>query len=502
MDQHEAPLVDALAKLKAKTTIGLGAPGHNEGRGAPRGTKALIGKRAFAADVLTPKGLDDRTEGLLAVQRAHEIAAEAWGADLARFVTGGSTQSLHTVLAAIARSGDTVLIPQNAHKAEFAWTLIAGLNPVVMPVEIGTDWDLEHGLAPATLAAALDANPHAKAAVVVSPTYYGVTSDIPALAGIAHAHGVPLIVDGAWGGAFGFCARLPANPLAQGADVMVASVHKTMGALAQGSVFLARGDLVDRQRLSLAYELLETTSPSTLILGSLDACRRDHALRGEAMWSEVLDIALHARDRLAAIPGVKVLGRADLPAIGAAALDETKILLDIARLGVSGYAIDDWLFEHHQVSVGLSDARHLLAVCSLGTRKSDLDALAHGLADLVARLKRNPSLLPPAPQIVPRLATLARVELTMSAPDAFFAAAELVPLEDAAGRIAAETIAPAPPGVPRLIPGQRITDAHVAWLVAHRDAGAFFLDPADPTEASVRVVAREAESLDMPAAEA
>lgn len=487
MDQSEAPLVDALAKIEAGSLVGLGAPGHNQGRGAPRGTRALLGRRAFQADVMTPKGLDDRTEGLLAVQRAHEIAAEAWGADLARFVTGGSTQSLHTVLSAVAKPGDTVLIPQNAHKAEFAHALVTGLNIVVMPVVIGDAWDLEHALAPETLAAALDAHPEAKAALVVSPTYYGVVSDIAALAEVAHARGVPLIVDGAWGGAFGFCSQLPPCPLAQGADAMVASLHKTMGALAQGSVFLARGDLIDQQRLTLAYELFETTSPSTGILGSLDASRRDHALRGEALWGDALTLARSARTELAEIPGVRVLGRDDLPAGGGVALDETKILLDIARLGVSGYAIDDWLVAHHQVSVALSDMRHLLAIVSLGTLRSDLRALARGLADLVDKLRRDPSILPAAPPVVPRLGALG-FELAMPPIEAFFGEVEPVRIEDAAGRIAAEIVAPAPPGVPRLMPGQRISEAHVAWLAANRDAGMFILDPADPTEHAIRCV--------------
>lgn len=488
MDQSQAPIVDALAAIERRPVTGFGAPGHNQGHAMPHAMRRLLGKRVFQADVLTPKGLDDRTEGLLAVQRAHEIAAEAWGADLARFVTGGSTQSLHIALAAIARPGDTVLIAANAHKAEYATAIFAGLNPVVLPVEVATGWDIEHGVAPATLAAALDAHPQARAAVVVSPTYYGVTSDIPALAAVAHARGVPLVVDAAWGGAFGFSPRLPACPLAQGCDVMVSSLHKTMGALAQGSILLARGDLVDRERLALAYELFETTSPSVPVMASLDATRRDHATGGAAIWGELLDLAAEARRDLAGIDGARVFGREHLSGPGAIDLDESKILVDIARWGVAGYAVDDWLYAEHRVSVGLSDARHLLGIVSLGTSRNDVRHLVKGLTDLYGRLRADRSLLPAVPQAIPRIGALG-FDLAMPPPDAFFATAEKVRLEDAAGRIAAEIVAPAPPGVPRLIPGQRIDAAHVAWLVANRDAGAFFLDPADPTERHVRVVA-------------
>ncbi len=487
MDQHETPIVDALAAIERHPAKTFGAPGHGQGHAMPHRLAKLVGKRAFEADVLTPKGLDDRTESRHALQRAHEIAAEAWGADICRFATGGSTQSIHTALAAIAQPGDTVVIAQNAHKAEFAAVLFAGLHPVVVPVAIDTDWDLEHGVSAATLEATLAAHPHAKAVVVVSPTYYGVTSDIAALAACCHARRVPLIVDAAWGSAFGFCARLPANALASGADVTVCSLHKTLGALAQGSAMFARGRLVDLQRFALAYELFETTSPSVPILASLDATRRDLALHGEAIWGDVLDLANEARTGLSKIPGVAVLGRDRLDGDGAFDMDGSRVLMDVARLGVSGYAADDWLYEHHGINVGLSDARHMLAAIAPGTTKAAVRSLVDAIADMVDRLRADPAIMPAAPHL-PRIGTLG-FELAMPCSDAFFADVDTIRYEDATDRIAAEIIAPAPPGVPRLIPGQRITDAHVAWLTANRDAGMFVLDPTDPAQRMLRVVA-------------
>ncbi|RYF04863.1 MAG: aminotransferase class V-fold PLP-dependent enzyme, partial [Oxalobacteraceae bacterium] len=254
MDQKSAPLADALAAIEKHPVVGFGAPGHNQGRAMPTGMRGLLGKRVFQADVLTPKGLDDRTEGLLVLQRAHEIAAEAWNADYCRFVTGGSTQSLHTAMAAVAGPGDTVLIAANAHKAERTYALATGLDAVIVPVEIDEQWDVEHGVTPEALNRALDTHPEAKAFILVSPTYYGVTSNVAALADICHSHGIPLIVDAAWGGAFAFCEALPDDPLTKGADVAVYSAHKTMGALAQGSVIVAKGHIIDKQRLWMAYE--------------------------------------------------------------------------------------------------------------------------------------------------------------------------------------------------------------------------------------------------------
>ncbi len=489
MNQHDTPILDALAAVEKHPAIGFGAPGHHQGLAIPRGAKRLLGAQAFKADAYTPKGLDDRTESLHAVQRAHEIAAAAWGADIARFVTGGSSQSLRTALAAVARPDDTVVLPSTAHKAEFAHCLTAGLNPVVAPVLVDAEWNLEHGVPVATLERTLAAHPDAKAVVVVSPSYHGVTCDIAGLAAAAHARRIPLIVDAAWGGAFGFSPRLPANPLSLGADVMVCSLHKTLGALAQGSILLARGDLVDQERVALAFELFETTSPSVPLLASLDATRRDHATNGAKLWGDVLDRAGELREEVAAIPGLRVWGRERLDGDGAFDLDESKVTIDIARLGVAGYACDDWLYQHHHINMGLSDAHHLLAIVGLGTSRANVRHLAAALRDLVDTIKRDPGAIPAAPQAMQRAGSLG-FEMAMPGPDAFFAKAEKVRYEDAEGRIAAEIIAPAPPGIPRLIPGQRISAAHVRYLVAHRDAGMFVLDPSDPSQHRVRVVAR------------
>lgn len=485
MDQQQAPLLEALKQLERRPIHGFGAPGHHQGNAVPKEAKALLGARVFQADVITPKGLDDRTEGAHVLQRAHELAAEAWRADFCRFVTGGSTQSLHTALAAVARPGDTVLFAANVHKAERAHALAAVLNAKIVPVVIDPQWDIEHGVAPADLSRALDDHPDAKAFVVVSPTYYGVTSDIAALADLCHARGIPLICDAAWGGAFAFCEALPHDPLTKGADIAVYSLHKTMGALTQGSALLAKSGIVDLQRLWLAYELFETTSPSVPILASLDAVRREHATKGEALWNPVIDLAATLRKQVASIAGLRVFDICDLPIDSQ--LDETKVLIDISAWGVTGYALDDWLMAHHRVSVGLSDARHLLAVLSLGTSSRDVKALVKGLRDAAKQIKAGTSGLPAAPTNLPGIGSLS-VTMQNDPAEAFFGPTELVRIEEAIGRIAAEMIAPAPPGVPRLVPGQLIEHAHIDWLVANRDAGAFFLDPVDPNERRLRVV--------------
>ena len=342
LDEPEISPSDGGARRGGKTPADrLRRAGHGAGHAATADVVRLLGRRVFKADVLTPKGLDDRVEHGQVLQRAHPLAAEAWGSDLCRFSTGGSTQSLHTVLAAVAKPGETVLLARNAHKAEYAAAVFMGLALQVVPVAVDAYWDVEHGVTAIALEQAFAEHPEAKAALIVSPTYFDVTSDIAVLAEVCHRRGVPLIVDAAWGAAYGFCNLLPANPLRLGADVMVTSVHKTMAALGQGSVMLLKGSRVDPQRLALAYELFQTTSPSVPVLASLDATRRRHALHGRAIWTRLVRRARWIRRGLSGLTGVRVMGRERLDGLGAFDLDETKITLDVSDLGLTGYEADD-----------------------------------------------------------------------------------------------------------------------------------------------------------------
>ena len=487
LDQTDAPTLRALVAAQRRKSADFGAPGHASGRAAPPAVRKLLGMAAFAADVLTPKGLDDRAEGRQAVQIAHKLAAAAWGADVARYATAGSTQSLHVLLAAVARPGETVVVASNCHKAEWSTAVYAGLDLVPVAPEVDRGWNLEHAPSPASVAAALDARPEAKAVLVVSPSYFGVTADVRGIADACHARGKPLIVDCAWGAAFGFSDRLPPNPLTQGADAAVVSAHKTLAALGQGSVLLVKGGLMDPERVALAFELFETSSPSVAVLASLDASRRQMALEGASIWSRVVTLAERARKRLAAIEGVRVFGREHLAGPGAVALNPCVVTLDISALGVGGFEADDWLVREHQVVAGLSDLTHLLFNFTQGASARDAQRMVRGVRAL-SELARGPSSPFRGVPDAPSYADLS-IDMVRTPSEAFAGEAELVPFAQAEGRIAAEIIAPAPPGVPRLVPGQRIGAEHVRLLSALREAGGFLLDPADdPDQRRVRVL--------------
>jgi arginine decarboxylase len=438
--------------------------------------------------VTTQKGIDDRRESKRVRQDAERLAAHAWGAEHCYFSTNGTSLSNHVAMLTVAAPGDTVLIARNAHKSLIASCIIGHVRPVFLEPDHDDWWDIEHGIAPAELERQLTSHPDAKAVFVTSPSYYGVTSDIATLAELCHSRGIPLVVDEAWGPHFPFHPEMPTAAIRSGADIALGSIHKTMAGLEQASVMLLRAQVVDATRFELCYDLFESTSPSVPILATIDATRRQFVQDGERILGELLRLARHVRQELARIDGIRVMGCEVIDGKARFALDETKVLFDISALGVNGYEADDWLMKEHQIGLGLSDDRHLLATLMVGTDEKDTTRLLSGIRDL-AKWARSDGARPTGRLTgMPRRRELA-TELVMPPSDAFFAPAEEVKLEHAAGRIAAEMVSPYPPGIPRVLPGERITETHVTFFREALRAGAFIMDARASNAGVVRVVA-------------
>src|SRR3954453_8914561 len=484
--QSSAPILDALANYTKQESISFGVPGHKSGQGAPADIKRVVGAEAFTADATTQKGIDDRRETQRTMQRAERLAAEAWGADVAYLSTNGTSLSNHAAYLSVAAPGDTVLVARNCHKSVTAGLILAGLRPVFLDPDHDESWDIEHGIPVAELERKLAAHPEAKGVFVVSPSYFGVVSNIGALAEACHRHGKPLVVDEAWGPHMAFHPELPKHAIQVGADLSVGSIHKTLAGLQGASIMLLKSRLVSAERFALAYDLFESTSPPVQVLASIDATRRQMALEGEAILGALLGRARRARAALAEIPGIRVLGREVLDGDARFALDETKVALDISGLGVTGYAAEDWLTENFSLSLGLSDDIHLLACFTLGNTDKETKGLIEAMRALAAwaGTQRGKA----GPPGVPRHRALP-MTMAIAPAEAFFGRTEAVPLEQAAGPISPEMVAPYPPGIPRLVRGQRIEEVHFAFLRLGMEAGFFPAGLRDPDMQTLRVVA-------------
>src|SRR3954452_852889 len=275
-DQETAPIVDALRDYWARDMLTFGIPAHNGGRGPLPDIASLIGHEAVRHDLPMSHGVDTRDRAWQVQSTAQELFAEAVGAKQTLFSTNGSSMNVHVAIMAVAGPGETLVVARNGHKSSFAGLILSGARPVY--VDPYYDEELEIALGPlaADLAAALEAHPEARAALVFTPSYYGTTADVAALAEACHQRDLPLVTDDAWGLDFKLSGHpdLPEGALSQGSDLAIGSVHKSLTGMGQTSVLSVGSDRIDPERLQLCFELEESTSASTLLLSSIDGARR------------------------------------------------------------------------------------------------------------------------------------------------------------------------------------------------------------------------------------
>lgn len=486
MDQTAAPLVEALAEYHRLGRYGFTPPGHRQGRGVDDRTRAVIGADAFRADVLASAGLDDRSSSHGYLKRAEELMADAVGAEHAFFSTCGSSLSVKAAMLAVAGVSGDLLVSRDAHKSVTAGLIFSGLQPRW----IRPRWDPALHLAHPPSAQAVEdmwgRYPDAAAALVVSPTPYGTCADLEGIARICHARGKPLIVDEAWGAHLPFHPDLPTWAMDAGADVCVVSVHKMGAGFEQGSVFHVQGDLVDFPHLSACADLLMTTSPNVLIYTAIDGWRRHMVAHGRDLLGAALDLAGQVRARIDALPGLHVLEKEFLRQEASHDLDRLHVVIDLQDLGISGYQAADWLRQQHDLDMGLSDHLRVEATLSIADDEPSTDRLLAALHDLT---EAAPSLPSAEPLHLPDPGELDLDPVDLPR-DAFFGPAEQVPVDRAAGRVAAEQITPYPPGIPAILPGERITQDALDYLRTGLKAGMVLPDPADPSLDTLRVRAR------------
>jgi arginine decarboxylase len=389
----------------------------------------------------------------------------------------------------VAGPGDTVVLARNPHKSTVAGLVMSGARPVWVDPVYDDDLELAHVPTAEAIAQALDAHPEAKAAMIFTPSYYGTTADVRAIADVCHARGVPLVTDDAWGLDYALSGHpdLPPGALSQGADLAIGSVHKTLTGLGQTSVLSVQGDLVDTERLGLCFDLEKSTSMSTLLLLGIDAARHQFLHEGRELLDRALRSARQAREQLAAVvPELPVVPVERLAAVpGVADVDPTHPLIETWAVGLTGFQTDDWTRDERQVSFELVDHRRVMPLITFAHGPEDIDRMVAALRDLVDA-KGAPG--DDARLDLPTRREL-RTEQAMPPRDAFFAETELVAPKEAVRRVSAEMVTPYPPGIPAVVPGEVHTEATVEYLEQVVSAGGFVEGAADPALDRLRVVA-------------
>jgi lysine decarboxylase len=467
----DAPLLDAWLRFTAQAEAGtltpMSVPGHKQRRD-------LTGT-VTAGDAPLYGGLDSIKHADELLAEGERRAAQLWGADWCRFSVAGSTHGNQALALAAGEPGRPIVITRALHRSLLLGIVLAGLEPVWVLPEVDPATGLPGPVPVRAVADALARHPGACAVFLGDPSYVGTTGDLAGHAAAAHEAGVPLLVDAAWAAHLGFHPGLPPHALAAGADALVTSAHKALPAYTQGALVLARTARLDPARLGRAFEATHTTSPTGTIMASIDAARALLARDGQELCGRLLRTVAAAKDRLRQVPGLDVL---DGPGV-----EPAKLVVLLAGTGAHGIEVEADLIAAG-MPVEMADRDTIIPIVTLADDEAAVSRFTAALVSIV-EAHRGPPRRP-----VPAASWTVIPEMAMPPRDAFFCRNETLSAREAVGRVSAELVAPYPPGVPVLAPGEVITSAALDALRAARADGGRIAYAADPTLATVQVIAR------------
>ncbi|HYM57854.1 MAG TPA: DegT/DnrJ/EryC1/StrS family aminotransferase [Solirubrobacteraceae bacterium] len=466
--QSDTPYLDSLRAYAERSPGRLHVPGHKGGPGADPGLVEAIGERALALDIPALTWGIDVGDEPTPFEEAQRLAAEAWGASRSWWLVNGASQGNHVALLTLGHQGQRVVTQRNAHSSTIDALIMSGLRPTFVSPELDPELYIAHCMTPEALDRALRETPGAAGATVVSPTYFGAVADVAALAEVAHGHVVPLVVDEAWGAHLPFHEDLPAHALSLGADLVISSTHKIVGSLTQSAmIHLGHGDLIEEGIVDRCVTLVESTSPNSLLFGSLDAARRSAATRGRELLGETLQALARTRAAVREIPGLDVLDERLAGAPGVFDYDPLRLAIDVRGTLASGYELARLLREQDDVNIELAGENVMVAVFGMGEDAGPagerlLSALRRAVETVSAKAQEPAAarFAPPPPW----------GELVMTPREAFLGPQEIVPAREAVGRVATESLAAYPPGIPNVLPGERLsaeTLDYIEQTIAH-----------------------------------
>jgi len=491
-DQSRAPYFQALLDYVDSGVLPFHTPGHVQGNGMDLAFREFVGDNICAIDLTPMPGIDDLLQPVDAIKEAQELAALAWGADNTFFLINGSTSGNQCMMMTAVNPGDKIAVPRNSHKSMLGGLVMSGAHPIYMQPEVDEELHMDHCVTPETVARTLEEHPDLAAIYVVSPTYYGVAADLASIERIAHDAGKLMLVDEAWGPHFQFHPALPLSATQARADLCINSTHKMLSAFSQCAMLHQIGPRVRLDRLKSVLKMFLSTSPNLPMVASLDVARRQMATEGGALLSHTIELAEETRRRINRIEGLYCFGEELQGRKGVFDLDPTKIAVTVIGLGYTGYEASEILRYRYNIQVELADLFNVVALFTIGTTREAADRLAVAFEEM-ARDDRQVDMYAPSGILERRMNRgsyrLPKIPVMRMLPrDAFLAQAEAVALRESPGRICAETIAPYPPGIPVIAPGEELTQELVDYLRLEMKAGVRIQGPYDDELRTIRVV--------------
>jgi arginine decarboxylase len=457
--QTKTPLFDVLLSHAKRNVISFHCPGHKNGRSINSKLKNYTGESVYKFDVTVFNEVDSLHDPTSVIKKAEELMAQAYGVQHSFFLVNGTSVGNMAMLLAACQSGDSVIVSRSSHKSLMSGIIISGIWPIWIQPYIDQDLDLIFNTTYEQIKDALNKYPEVKAVFITSPTYNGIVTELKKIVNLCHKKGKIVLVDEAHGPHLLFNKQLPESAVSAGADLCVQSTHKVLSALSQGSVLHFNSKLIDLDRVKKIVSMLQTTSPNYLILASLDLARRQVFLHGEDTFNKIIQYAEYGRSYINNnINFMKCITRNEINNLGFD-LDVTKLTINVTKSGLSGYDIENLLAKKYNVQLDYADVFNLVAILGEGSNKNDINNFINALKDINDKYhgKQKNWILK-----IPSLST----EMVMQPRDVFLSKkTKKLSLKKAVGHIAAQSLTPYPPGIPILIPGERITKEICDYLI-------------------------------------
>ena len=416
-------------------------PGHKHGKGMPK----ELYQNFLKLDLTEIPGLDNLHAAKGVISDAQRLAAIAFGADQTFFLVNGATSGIQVMIMAACRKSDKLIVARDCHKAVINAMILVGVKPVYIYPEYNQEFGITEAISPQAVRKAFEDNPDAVGLFITRPTYYGICSDLQEIESIVHLRNKLLLVDEAHGAHLSFCDRLPKSAMQLNADICVQSAHKTLPAVTQSAFLHVKGSRIDLDRLQYNLRMLSTSSPSYIIMSSLDIARAIMETNGNKLLEGLLEIITDAKHSLKKLTCLKVLEQSMLPLCE---YDCTRIVINVSNLGKTGYEIEQLLRCEYGIQVEMSDLYNIVLIATISDDKNDFIKLVAAMESIYNSPKGNT--ITSGIHISMFNTTQIGIELC----DTFNSNNQKVELTEAVGSICGQMIVPYPPGIPLICPGE------------------------------------------------
>lgn len=440
-------ILNKLQELKDDNLVSFHVPGHKMGKIFNKLGYGNILENIYTLDTTEIDGTDNLHNAKEIIKLSQERASRVFNSDKTIYLVNGTTCGIEAAIMAICNPKSKIIVNRDCHQSVINGCILGDIEPIYIPSIVCEKTNIIMGVDPKDVKLAIDNNLDAKAIVLTYPTYYGKTFDLKYICNYAHSKNMIVIIDEAHGAHLQLSDELPQSAINEGADIIIQSTHKTLPSFTQSSMIHIKGNRIDEDRIGTMLRFLESSSPSYMLLTSLELAVDIYEKHGINLMKELLENISNFKSKFEDNPNIIIYN----------SMDKTKIFISLKKLGLTGYELDSILREEYKIQVELSNYYGVLLICTIGNDEDDFLRLEKALKYLLSKTNKKKLLQDTNyPKMIP--------QKILNPREAFYSNKKTVKLKDSIGKISGEYIIPYPPGISLISPGEIITQEIITYI--------------------------------------